>query len=817
LPDEPFTDSHHASQTGAPARAVRVWFSPLRRFLATEAASGVVLLGTALVAILWANSRWGGLYEALWRLRVGPRLGALDLHRDLHFWINDAAMVVFFFVVGLEIKRELSGGELSDARRAAVPAFAALGGMIAPAAIFLVLNAGRPSAVGWATPMATDIAFAVGVFALLGNRVPPPLRILLLAIAVIDDLGAILVIAIFYSSGLRWLGIGIAAAGILLVVGLRRLGVRSPWAFVVPAAISWIGAYHGGVHPTLVGVAVGLLTPARPLKAGDLAPVVRIEQTLHSWVAYGIMPLFALANAGVPLGEVVLAGHGWYVLAGVVLGLVVGKPLGILAVTTLAVRAGFAALPVGIRRRDVLVVGLVAGIGFTMALFIADLGFSGSPLVEVARLGILCASAVAALLGVAGGWILLRPTPVRPDRLVAQSVGGQASEEEGYPARDLVSGGARGTLLSSSSRMEVMSDMGAFGERVLGEIGRARRRVDVESFIVRADHLGGELARALMAAAARGVRCRLLYDPLGCRTTPRSYFAALAERGVAVRRFGWVGALLFGRLLNRPAARNHARVIVVDDAGYTGGHAWGDEWWPAARGGEDWHDVCCGVQGAIVEDFAKLCELHWSESNATHPIGDYLGEPRDGLRLVSDAPVKESVILGRYLDAIAAARRRVWLANAYFFPPPSLRDALVKARGRGVDVKIIVPGISDVPIIQLAAEAHYRRWMAAGLEVWEYQRVVMHAKYALVDDDWCLIGTFNANVASVAFAIEVALVSQRPADATAVAAQLERDLAVSRPVDAARLGAISLGRRILGRIAALLMRLANVLFARRPI
>jgi len=380
-----------------------------------------------------------------------------------------------------------------------------------------------------------------------------------------------------------------------------------------------------------------------------------------------------------------------------------------------------------------------------------------------------------------------------------------------------VTGGLEGSAQSPASRMEVMGDMGDFADRVLGEIGRARRRVDIECFIVRADRLGSELARALAAAVARGVRCRLLYDPLGCRTTPRSYFATLAERGVEVRRFGWVGALLLGRLLGRPAARNHARVIVVDDAAYTGGHAWGDEWWPAARGGEGWHDVCCGVEGAIVEDFATLFEQHWSQSNASRPIRDYLGEPRDGVRLVSDAPVKESVILGRYLAAIAAARRRVWLANAYFFPPPSLRDALVKARARGVDVKILVPGVSDVPVVQYAAESQYRRWMALGLELWEYQRVVMHSKYALVDDDWCLIGTFNANVASVAFAIEVALVSHRASDGAAVAAQLQRDLAVSRRVDAARLRAIPLHRRIFGRLAALLMGLANVLFARRPI
>ena len=293
-------------------------------------------------------------------------------------------------------------------------------------------------------------------------------------------------------------------------------------------------------------------------------------------------------------------------------------------------------------------------------------------------------------------------------------------------------------------------------------------------------------------------------------------FRRARRRGVEVRRFGWVGALLVGRLLNRPAARNHARVIVVDHAAYTGGHAWGDEWWPVARGGEGWHDVCCGVEGAIVEDFATLFEQHWTQSTAAHPIGDYLGQPRDGVRLVSDAPVKKSVILGRYLDAIAAARRRVWLANAYFFPPPLLRDALVNARARGVDVKIIVPGISRRAHRSVRGRSALPPVDGGGLELWEYQGVVMHSKYALVDDDWCLIGTFNANVASVAFAIEVAVVSHRASDAAAVAAQLQRDLAASRRVDAGRLRTIPLRRRILGRLAAFLMSLANVLFGRRP-
>ena len=358
--------------------------------------------------------------------------------------------------------------------------------------------------------------------------------------------------------------------------------------------------------------------------------------------------------------------------------------------------------------------------------------------------------------------------------------------------------------------------MGRFADEVLARIQRAQRRVDVECFIVRDDRLGQALAGALSDAAARGVACRLLYDPLGCRKTPRRFFRALAARGVAVRRFGWIGALLAGKLLRKPAARNHARVIVVDDAAFTGGHAWGSEWLPAARGGQGWHDVCCGVEGPIVDDFAQLFDQHWRQSTGETVIADYVGVPRDGVRLVSDAPVKESIVLGRYLDAIASARRRVWIANSYFYPPPILLEELVKAARRGVEVKIIVPGVSDLRIIRAAAESQYRGWMAAGLELWEYQGVVMHSKYALVDDEWCLVGTFNANFASVAFAIEVAVISHDRAHVSAAEDQMLKDVAASRRVDQARLREIGIFRRLGNHLASLLMRAANVLLPRRP-
>lgn len=367
-----------------------------------------------------------------------------------------------------------------------------------------------------------------------------------------------------------------------------------------------------------------------------------------------------------------------------------------------------------------------------------------------------------------------------------------------------------------ATRVRVIGDMGQFTDEVLARIARARARADIECFIVRDDRLGQMLAAALAEAASRGVRCRLLYDPLGSRKTRRRFFRKLASAGVAVRRFGWVGALLIGKLLGKPAARDHARVIVVDGAAFTGGHAWGDEWLPAARGGQGWHDVCCGVDGPIVEDFAELFEQHWRQSTSRTPIADYVGAPRDGRRLVSDAPVKASVVLGRYLDAIAAARRRVWIANSYFYPPPVLLDELLEASRRGVEVKIIVPGVSDVPFLRAAARARYRQWLEAGLELWEYQAVVMHAKYALADDAWCLIGTFNANVASVAFAIEVALVSHDAADASAAEAQMLADFAASRRVDRAWLDRFGLLRGLWNQIASLLMRAANVLLPRRP-
>ncbi|HEX7478118.1 MAG TPA: Na+/H+ antiporter NhaA [Polyangiales bacterium] len=422
--------------------------APIERFLAIEAASGIVLLTAALVALLWANSSYHQAYERLWQLPLGIRLGSLQFERDLHFVINDGLMTVFFFVVGLEIRREMHGGELSDLRRAALPLTAALGGMLAPAALFTALNRGQASASGWGVPMATDIAFAVGMLALLGQRVAPALRVLLLALAVVDDIGAIIVIAVFYSSGIHALGLVVVAAGIAAIAAMQKLGVRTSLAYVVPALVIWSGAYVAGIHPTLAGVVVGLMTPARAWYGRDgfidqaeasvaalraeaasrsehqllpqlqalatarreaVSPVERLERALHGWVAFAIMPLFALANAGVPVSGTGFGTHGWPVFAGIVLGLVIGKPVGILGLSWLAVRAGLATLPRGVRFSHVAVVGVVAGIGFTMAIFIAQLAFSRPELLATAKLAVLCGSAAAALLGLGLGYVVLSP------------------------------------------------------------------------------------------------------------------------------------------------------------------------------------------------------------------------------------------------------------------------------------------------------------------------------------------------------------------------------------------------------------------------
>ncbi len=432
-----------------PARKVaHGLIGPVERFLAIETASGILLLLAAALALVWANSPWRDGYTALWELPLGLRVGDFAFERSLGWWINDGLMVIFFFVVGLEIRREIHAGELSDLRRAALPLAAALGGMVVPALIYAGFNRGLPTLAGWGVPMATDIAFAVGVLTLLGPRVPPALRILLLALAVIDDLGAILVIALFYSSGIQLGGMLAMGAGILGVLAMQWVGVRVPLAYVVPTLIVWGGAYAGGIHPTLAGVIVGMLTPVHAWFAREgfveraradvaafqsatdsherqqlldriglasleaVAPVERLQHRLHGVVAFLIMPVFALANAGVTLGSAVFDGAGLRVFSGIVGGLIAGKLLGIFVFSWLAVRSGLAALPTGVKWSGIVVVGLVGGIGFTMSLFIAGLAMPPGAMLETAKLAILCGSFVAALVALACGRWMLEPRPV---------------------------------------------------------------------------------------------------------------------------------------------------------------------------------------------------------------------------------------------------------------------------------------------------------------------------------------------------------------------------------------------------------------------
>lgn len=385
----------------------------LSRWSHAEAAGGIVLLLAAAAALLWANSSWAGAYEALWHTPLSVGLGPWQLSQSLHFWVNDALMSVFFLVVGMEIRREMHSGALAQPRQALLPVMAALGGVVAPALIFLAFNAAPPLRNGWAVPTATDIAFAMGVLALLGRGLPPALRVFLLALAIIDDLVAVLIIALFYSGGLQWSQLLVAAAGLAGVFLLQSLGVRRAWAYVLPGAVLWWGIWQTGAHPTLAGVVLGLVTPVHALAGREsAAPVERVQADLHPWVAFGVMPLFALANAGVPLQGAGTAGIDVAgtsaVMWGVALALVLGKPLGVLLSCWLAVRLRMCALPPGMGWSDTLLAGLLAGIGFTMAIFIATLAFDSEALLNAAKLGVLMASATAAVLGLAWGLVLRR-------------------------------------------------------------------------------------------------------------------------------------------------------------------------------------------------------------------------------------------------------------------------------------------------------------------------------------------------------------------------------------------------------------------------
>ncbi|HEX7185841.1 MAG TPA: Na+/H+ antiporter NhaA, partial [Thermoanaerobaculia bacterium] len=417
-------------------------------FAHTASSGGIVLLVCTAIALAWANSPWAASYHHLWELEIAIDAGPVAIRSTLHHLINDGLMVVFFFLVGLEIKREVRIGELASFQRAALPAAAALGGMVVPAALYAALNLGGSGSAGWGIPMATDIAFALGVLALLGNRVPAGLKVFLAALAIVDDIGAVLVIALFYTGGVDWVALGAAGALLLLAAGANAAGVRRPWAYSVIGVALWGAVLASGVHATVAGVLLAMAIPSRTRINEDeflrrahrsveafegacgpgtnvltnqaqqeallnletlceqaQAPLQRMERKLHGIVAFGIMPLFALANAGVQLagGDAGMALSGPVTL-GILLGLVLGKPLGITLFSWIAVRAGLAALPRGVTWRQIHGVAWLGGIGFTMSLFVAGLAFPDAPaLLTAAKLGVLAASLVAGLCG----WFLL--------------------------------------------------------------------------------------------------------------------------------------------------------------------------------------------------------------------------------------------------------------------------------------------------------------------------------------------------------------------------------------------------------------------------
>ncbi len=370
-------------------------------FVSVEVLGGVLLLAATGVALFWANVAERS-YADVWGHALTIGIGPFTVSEDLGHWVNDGLMTVFFFVVGLEIKRELVAGDLRDRRTASLPVVAAVGGMVVPALFYLALNAGGPGQDAWAIPIATDIAFAIVVLAILGSRISPSLKLFLLTLAIVDDIGAVLVIAVFYSQGIGagWL---LAALGVVaVVVVMQRLGLRSPFAYIVPAAVLWVCVFESGVHATIAGVVLGLLVPVQPVRGREVGAA--LERTLHPWSSLLVVPVFALANAGVHLDGAVLERALTSTIAwGIVVALVIGKPLGILLASTLALRLGIGRLPDGLSLAHVVGAGCVAGIGFTVSLFVADLSFSGSMLSD-AKVSVLAASLISATFGAA--WLL---------------------------------------------------------------------------------------------------------------------------------------------------------------------------------------------------------------------------------------------------------------------------------------------------------------------------------------------------------------------------------------------------------------------------
>ena len=418
-----------APTTSSPVTPAGPRLAALRVFFETEAGGAAVLLTATLVALVWANSPWAAGYHRLWATPLSVSLGELHLSLDLAHWVNDGLMTLFFLVIGLEVRREFDRGELRERRRAALPIVAGLGGMIVPALLFLVLNPGGEAARGWAMVMATDTAFALGILALAGRHCPLRLRIFLLTLVVVDDVGAISIIALAYSSAVAPVWLLLAAAALVTIAALRRRGVESSAPYWLLGLAAWLCTLLGGIHPTVSGVAVGLSTSAYPPRRSDLqrasglarafreqpsaalaseaarritralSPNERLQHALHPWTSFVVVPLFALANAGITLsGGVLDRAFSSPLVLGVVIALVIGKPVGITLGAWLATRRAFGGLPLAVPWPSLVAVSSVAGLGFTVSLLIAELSYSG-PLLEEAKVGILAASLCAALVG----------------------------------------------------------------------------------------------------------------------------------------------------------------------------------------------------------------------------------------------------------------------------------------------------------------------------------------------------------------------------------------------------------------------------------
>jgi len=386
---------HNVSEAGD--RAIGV----IRDFLRLESAGGILLMLAAAAALVLANTRADGLYQSLLGTPFEIRIGAFILAKPLVLWINDGLMAVFFFLVGLEIKREVVEGELSSPAQVVLPAFAAAGGMATPAALYWWLNQSDPVAGhGWAIPAATDIAFALGILSLLGPRVPRGLKVFLVTVAILDDLGAILIIALFYTEQLSWMSLGVAAAAIAALAVLNVARTRSVPVYFFVGLVLWVAVLKSGIHATLAGVVLALFIPIRPDPDG-ISPLRQLEHDLHPVVAFGILPLFAFANAGVSLSGMSFRSLLDPVPAGIVVGLVVGKTVGVFGMSAVAVGVGAARIPDGASWRSLFGVSVLCGIGFTMSLFIANLAFAqlAPELAVSAVLGILAASLAAAAIG----------------------------------------------------------------------------------------------------------------------------------------------------------------------------------------------------------------------------------------------------------------------------------------------------------------------------------------------------------------------------------------------------------------------------------